>query len=110
MVIQLTGFSSSLAGPNWSQDAGSGKPAKGASKPKAAKAPKTKGKRSRMSSEEVTKRILDAIEAAGAVGASQIAISKDAGLNYQTVVKRLKAGLKGVKKTGQGRDARFFLT
>lgn len=68
-----------------------------------------KPKRSRMSSEEVVKRILAAIEAAGLVGISMIAISKDSGVNYQTVAKKLKEGLKGVKKTGEGKGARYFL-
>jgi hypothetical protein len=75
---------------------------------KKARKPRTPKKRTRTPTAVVEQRIVGALKEAGAVGLSQIEVSKNTGLGYQTVVKKLKE-LPGVTKKGSLKEARFFL-
>lgn len=79
-----------------------------APKKKAAAKAKQPKKRTRTPTAVVEKRILDVLKGAGLFGISQIEISKQTGLGYQTVVKKLKE-LKGIEKKGSGKEGRFLL-
>lgn len=66
-------------------------------------------KRSRMSTEEVERRLIETVKAAGSEGISLKGISEAAGVNYQTAAKKLKEMPDRFIKTGELKEGRFFL-
>ena len=84
------------------------KEAPAAAPAKKARKPRQPKKRTRTPTAVVEKKILDALKEAGSSGLSQIEVSKNTGLGYQTVVKKLKE-LPGVTKEGSLKEGRFFL-
>lgn len=79
-------------------------------KVKAKPAKKKRGKRTRMSSEDVTNFTVETVKAAGADGLSQKEISDKSGVHYQTTAKKLKELLEEgvVGKRGKLKSTRYF--
>tara|TARA_R110002096_G_scaffold147671_32_gene307947 strand:- start:6727 stop:7179 length:453 start_codon:yes stop_codon:yes gene_type:complete len=73
-------------------------------------AAKKRGKRTRMSSEDVTNRTVETVKSAGADGLSQKEISDKSGVHYQTTAKKLKELLEEgvVGKRGKLKSTRYF--
>lgn len=78
-------------------------PAKGKGKGKGAR------KRRRMSTEEVERRLIETVRAAGSAGLSLKGISEGAGLKYQTTAKKLKDMAAQFVKKGELKEARYTL-
>ena len=75
-----------------------------------AKPAKKRGRRTRMSSEDVTNFTIKTVKAAGANGLSQKEISDKSGVHYQTTAKKLKELLDEgvVGKRGKLKSTRYF--
>lgn len=71
--------------------------------------PKKAAKRTRMSTAEVERRLIETVKAAGSEGISLIGISQEAGLNYQTTAKKLKEMSDQFVKKGELKEARYTL-
>lgn len=112
----------SLLGTSSAASAGRGAASSGAAYPVVAKTEKKSKraaksrvkakagkKRTRMSTSEVERRLIDTVRNAGSSGISLIGISEAAGLNYQTAAKKLKEMSNTFVKKGELKEARYFL-
>ncbi len=70
---------------------------------------KAKKKRLRMSTEEVEKRLIDVVKAAGKEGLSLKVISDTSGIKYPTAAKKLKEMSSVFGKRGELKDSRYFI-